>query len=124
MILALDGAGGAERFASYEQWEAARSAGTGPPPPAEARGAATSRERSRPPVQAKRLGYLDQREWDGMEQAILAAEAVVAEAQRAVEDPAVASDAMALQARYAALDAAHAEVARLYARWAEAKLVP
>jgi len=50
----------------------------------------------------------------------------VAEGQRAVEDPAVASDATALQARYAALDAAHAEVARLYARWAEleAKLGP
>ena len=37
----------------------------------------------------------------------------------AAEDPAIASDPAALQERYAALDAARAEVDRLYARWAE-----
>jgi len=33
--------------------------------------------------------------------------------------PTITTDAAALQARHAALDAARAEVARLYARWAE-----
>jgi ATP-binding cassette subfamily F protein uup len=37
----------------------------------------------------------------------------------AVDDPAVASDPGALQARVAALETAQAEVDRLYARWAE-----
>ena len=68
---------------------------------------------------AKRLGYLEQREWDGMERAILDAETAVEACQRAAEDPGVASDPAALQARYAALEAARAEVDGLYARWAE-----
>jgi ATP-binding cassette subfamily F protein uup len=54
-----------------------------------------------------------------MEAAILDAESAVAECQRSVEDPAIASDPTALQQRYAALEAAQAEVGRLYTRWAE-----
>ena len=54
-----------------------------------------------------------------MEQAILDAEAAREACQRQAEDPAIASDPAALQQRYAALEAARAEVDRLYARWAE-----
>jgi ATP-binding cassette subfamily F protein uup len=54
-----------------------------------------------------------------MEQAILDAEARAERSERAVQDPAVASDATALQQRYAELESARAEVDRLYARWAE-----
>jgi ATP-binding cassette subfamily F protein uup len=39
--------------------------------------------------------------------------------RRAAEDPAIASDASALEARYSALEAARTAVDRLYARWAE-----
>jgi len=39
--------------------------------------------------------------------------------QRAVEDPAIASDPTALQERFTALEAARTDVDRLYARWAE-----
>jgi ABC transport system ATP-binding/permease protein len=112
MILALDGEGGAQTYADYAQWEVARaqralapSAVADPPP----------RERPR----TKRLGYLEQREWEGMERAILDAETAVVACRRAAEDPGIASDPAALQARYAALEAARAEVARLYDRWAE-----
>src|SRR5262249_50000969 len=114
VIIALDGQGGAETFADYAQWETAARAGRAPAPRAPGTpGPARGRPRSR------RLGYLEQREWDGMEQAILDAEAVVEECRRASEDPSIASDPGALQARYAALDAARALVDRLYARWAE-----
>ena len=113
VILALDGRGGATTFADYAQWEAARSAAAELPRKAAER--APQRERAR----SKRLGYLEQREWDGMEQAIVAAEQAMHASQRAVEDPAIASDPAALQERYAALEAARAEVDRLYARWAE-----
>jgi ATP-binding cassette subfamily F protein uup len=54
-----------------------------------------------------------------MEQAILEAEEVVGARRREAEDPAIASDAGALQQRHAALETAQAEVERLYARWAE-----
>jgi ATP-binding cassette subfamily F protein uup len=54
-----------------------------------------------------------------MEDAILEAEGTVERCRLAAEDPDIASDPAALQERYAALDAARAEVDRLYARWAE-----
>jgi len=113
MILALDGLGGAETYADYVQWEASRGARATSP-----RGAGDApapRERPR----AKRLGYLEQREWEGMERAILDAESTADACYQAAEDPGIAADPAALQARYAALEAARAEVARLYARWAE-----
>src|SRR5881397_3498204 len=75
-ILALAGLGGATTFADYSQWEAAR-ASTAPTPRKTAE-KPPERERTRP----KRLGYLEQREWDGMEQAILDAEGVVEARQR------------------------------------------
>jgi len=113
MILALDGEGGTATFADYAQWEAVQSAAE--PAPRQATERASARERPRP----KRLGYREQREWDGMERAILAAERAVEARQREVDDPAIASDPTALQTRYAALGAAQADVNRLYARWAE-----
>jgi ATP-binding cassette subfamily F protein uup len=54
-----------------------------------------------------------------MERAILDAETALETCQRAAEDPGIASDPAALQARYAALQAARSLVDRLYARWAE-----
>jgi ATP-binding cassette subfamily F protein uup len=112
-VLALDGEGGAEAFADYEQWEAARaSRSTAPRATADAPAA---RERQR----TKRLGYLEQREWEGMERAIVDAETTAEECRRAAEDPAIASDPVELGKRYAALETARAEVTRLYDRWAE-----
>ena len=116
VILALDGEGGAETFADYAQWEATRAA-RAPAPRETSPPALAAPARARP--RTKRLGYLDQREWDGMERAILDAENAVEACRRAAEDPGIASDPAALQTRYAALQAARALVDRLYARWAE-----
>jgi ATP-binding cassette subfamily F protein uup len=111
-VLALDGRGGADYFADYSQALDAQKVKLAPAPPPTA-------NRQPPTAKPKRLGYLEQRELDGMEAAILAAEEKLAAAQRAAEDPAVASDANALQQRYTELSAAQADVDRLYARWAE-----
>ena len=113
LILALDGEGGTAVFADYPQWEAARLAAARLPK--KVAQPAPARARTRPP----RLGYREQREWEGMEQAILEAEHAVEACRREAEDPSIASDSAALQARYAALQSAQAEVDRLYARWAE-----
>ncbi|HUP62537.1 MAG TPA: ABC-F family ATP-binding cassette domain-containing protein [Thermoanaerobaculia bacterium] len=109
-ILALDGRGSAEYFADYAQWAASRTKPEGRAQKAEAA-----------PVRAKsrRLSYSEQRELDAMEETLLAAEERLAEAKTRADDPAIATDAAALQERYAALAAAQAEVDRLYARWAE-----
>ena len=135
-IVALDGRGGVETFADYAQWEAARASAfrtpelptamtltttpltTTPLTLPSPRGGEGGRRRGEGKGK-KRLGYLEQREWEAMEDAILGAEAAVERCRLAAEDPAIASDPAALQERYAALDAARAEVDRLYARWAE-----
>jgi ATP-binding cassette subfamily F protein uup len=64
-----------------------------------------------------KLSYKDQRELDGMEAAIEAAEAHKATLEAALADPAVFSDAPRLQSLTAELEAATAAVDRLYARW-------
>ena len=113
-IVALDGRGGAETFADYAQWELARSRTT-PALSPEGRGGKSASPRTR----SKRLGYLEQRELDAMQAAIVEAETAREMCRRAAEDPGIASDPAGLQARYAALEDARAEVDRLYARWAE-----
>ncbi|MGH7962285.1 MAG: ABC-F family ATP-binding cassette domain-containing protein [Candidatus Binatia bacterium] len=113
VILALDGSGRSVFFADYAQWEAARKSlvpesrfNTPKPPP-------------RDPPRAPRFSFREKQEWEQMEQKILEAEEVLAACQRTVDDPAVASDPVALPKRYAALEAARAAVDTLYARWAE-----
>ena len=113
-ILALDGKGGAERFADYGQWEADREK----PRPSKKDTVRTAHPGA-PPAKGKKLSYMEQREWDGMEQIVLVAEARLEQARLRSEDASIASDAAALQLRIAELHAAQREADRLYARWAE-----
>jgi ATP-binding cassette subfamily F protein uup len=117
VILALDGRGGAARFADYPQWEAqARTAASSTKDPVRP-------ESVKPPkatkASPKKLSYLEQREWDAIEERVLAAEALLKDAEARAEDPSIASDAAALQLRHAELGNAKQEVDRLYLRWAE-----
>jgi ABC transport system ATP-binding/permease protein len=118
MMLALDGAGNAEWFADFAQWEAAQERGSiGAQAPVPAR--ASHNNGPKPKQARKGLSHSEQKEWDKIEGLIVKAEAAVAACQAATEDPAVMSDAAALQARYTALAAAQTEVERLYTRWTE-----
>ena len=122
-ILALDGQGGARHFADTAQWEEHRkeleAAAARPAPSKPAKSEPAAAANVAPKTGPKRLGYLEQREWDQMEEKILDAEDALARCQEAVDDPAVATDPEALQERLAALNSAQVEVERLYARWAE-----
>ena len=117
-VVALDGRGGAQHYASYDQWEANRQ------PRVPSRQVSTKKVTSRAsPPEAKRpggrrLSYLEQREWDGLEAAVLDAEARMAAARRRAEDPSIGTDAGTLQKRLSELADVQAEVDRLYARWA------
>ncbi len=115
LVLALDGRGGAQYYADYAQWEERRAEAQAPPKPA------TPKSTPPPPKEEKpkRLSYKDKMEWEQIEGKILEAEDALAAAQRAVEDPAVATNSAQLQARCEALEKARQEVERLYARWAE-----
>ena len=120
MLLALDGMGHAEWFADYAQWEAAQERNTlDDRPRGEPRTGAGSRTDSPSAPKKKGLTYREQREWEQMEHKILQAEDAVAACQAAMHDPAVVSDAAALQRRCEALDDAHAQVEQLYARWTQ-----
>jgi ATP-binding cassette subfamily F protein uup len=114
-VLALDGNGGAMPYADYRQWEAARNERVAPavakPRPARAPTATALGE--------KRLTWKEQREWDGMESAILAAEETLERCTAAAHDPAIASRADELATRCRELQEAHDAVDLLYARWAE-----
>lgn len=71
------------------------------------------------PTQRKKLSYKDQREYDGIEAAIAAAEAVASKADEHMNDPSLQSNHVAFRKACDASAAAHTEVARLYARWEE-----
>jgi ATP-binding cassette subfamily F protein uup len=115
-VLGLDGQGGAQVFADYWQWEQARqSAAEEPraarkPAPAQAAGSTPAK---------KKLSYLEAREWEGMEAAILEAEQELDAIRAEMQSPEVVSDGPRLQSCYARMQAAETRVESLYARWAE-----
>ncbi|WP_243438933.1 ABC-F family ATP-binding cassette domain-containing protein [Fundidesulfovibrio soli] len=115
-LLGLDGRGGAVPLADLEQWERVREEAER----AETPGQAPAQAKARPAKQpAKKLTYKEQKEFDGMEQAIAQAEEALAAREAELADPAVAHDPTELQLRMARQEEARAEVDRLYARWAE-----
>jgi ATP-binding cassette subfamily F protein uup len=123
-VLALDGAGHATPYADYAQWEAdrrRREAAAAPTAAGSVVASSPSAAAAGPLARSvrRRLTYHEQREWDAMESRIVAAEEALAACQQAVADPAVATDPDALAERWQGLEAARAEVERLYARWAE-----
>jgi ATP-binding cassette subfamily F protein uup len=118
-LLALDGQGGATFYADYAQWEqgqrAAAEKATLESGSARPKASATRAAAEKP----KKLGYLEQREWNQMEALIMKAEQRLESSQQAAADPGVVSDPKALRQRLAAMAEAQADVDRLYARWAE-----
>jgi ATP-binding cassette subfamily F protein uup len=117
-VVALDGRGGAHHFSDYDQWEANRPAQPTPGRKTALSPVGKTPAATKTPPGIRRLTYLEQREWAGMEAAVHDAETRLAAARRRAEDPAIATDAGMLQKRHAEAEAIQAEVDRLYARWA------
>jgi ATP-binding cassette subfamily F protein uup len=112
VVLALDESGEAGVFADYSQWEAARGG-----PPVEKAAVKEPAVPASAEGPKKKLSYIDQREWDSMEEKILEAERELAAWQHEVQE--TASDAKRLPEAYANLQHAQGRVEELYARWAE-----
>jgi ATP-binding cassette subfamily F protein uup len=112
-VLGLDGRGDAERFADYSQWDAWQQEERGQvvtaPGPQEKRSSAAK----------KKLSYLEAREFAGIEDRVTTAEERLTRERELVEDPAVATDAVRLQAALHAMEQAQGALDELYARWAE-----
>ncbi|MDA0205863.1 MAG: ABC-F family ATP-binding cassette domain-containing protein [Acidobacteria bacterium] len=98
-------------FADYSQWETARRELPADKPP--------EKEKVQKASEAakKKLSYLEQREFDGLEREILKSEEALEAFKREVES--AASDAERLPDAYAKQQAAQQKVDGLYARWAE-----
>jgi ATP-binding cassette subfamily F protein uup len=127
-VLGLDGQGHIGQFADFAQWETwveeqsaeSRDQRSGvrvqsPEPVATRSGG----EPGGGPAPKKKLSYLEAREFAAIEQRVEESDARLAAARRRVEDPAIASDAAALQEALAELERAQQENDALYARWAE-----
>ena len=118
-VIGLDGRGRAALFADYRQYEvwreqedeSLRSPVRQEPAPERASTTGSS--------QKKKLSYLEQREYDGIEARIEAADARLLAAKARIEDPAVVTNAAALTEALAELEEARAEHDAVYERWAE-----
>jgi len=107
--------------------KAGAGAGAGTVPRASAAGAADAREGAAPsrPAGPRKLSFREARELEGIEDAISTAEARIRELEVLLSDPAVFKERGAeVQGLIAALDAARAEVERLFARWQELDALP
>ncbi len=123
IVLGLDGLGNVERFADYGQWEEWQAGqlrqGIGLSVTTPAAGSSSATNGAASSSSKKKLSYLEAREFSTIEEKVESAEEVLQTRREALEDPAVATDAVRLQASLVALDEAQATVDRLYARWAE-----
>lgn len=114
-VVALEGDGRWGLFAEYSQWEEERAARRSPAPPKKE----AAEPIPPPPAPKKKLSYMEQREWDTMEQQIMDAEEELANAKSALDDPAVFSDHTKVQGATIRMETAQHRVEALYARWAE-----
>jgi ATP-binding cassette subfamily F protein uup len=115
VVLGLDGQGGAERFADYSQWDLWQRERKAIKQKAPSLSAAES---ASAPVK-KKLSYLDDREYQSIEQRIADAEKVLQEKRKVLDDSAVSRDGRLLRDAYLEIEEAQKTVDRLYARWAE-----
>ncbi|MFZ5798954.1 MAG: ABC-F family ATP-binding cassette domain-containing protein [Desulfobulbaceae bacterium] len=113
-VLGFVGEGRASFFAGFDQWRAALQ----PQQPRIEKIAVqeTVREKKK---SSGRLSYLDQREYDGMEEAISRAEEEERRLHEAMNQPDIAADPLQAQECWQGLEAVRQEIDRLYRRWEE-----
>jgi ABC transport system ATP-binding/permease protein len=118
IVLGLDGRGGAESFADYQQWEVWQ---------AETKQSAKTTARSTPRAASSaemlpaknKLAYLEAREYATIEQRVAEAEQVLQAKREQLEDPGIASDGPRLLTAHAEMEEAQNAVDELYGRWSE-----
>jgi ABC transport system ATP-binding/permease protein len=116
IVLGLDGQGVAEAFADYSQWDAWQAERKAD---ARKKNSPVSIGESRSTSAKRKLSYLEQREYQTIEQRITDADAALETKRRASEDPAVLSDGRRLEQLYREIEEAQQELDELYSRWAE-----
>ncbi len=117
--MALDDQGNAKCFASIEQWNSANRKAK--PSASEKTKPSTSTQNQKKRTQPKpgKLTYKLQLEYEGIEEAILDAEAQVERLEAEAAAPELATDHERAATAYSKLSEGHTRVTELYARWAE-----
>jgi ATP-binding cassette subfamily F protein uup len=123
VVLGLDGLGGAERFADYQQWEIWQKSRKATEKTEAA--AVSARVLSgasgvvRATLTKKKLSYQEAKELETIEERIADAEKTLQEKHDALLDPSIMSDGTRLHALSTELEVAQHVIDELYARWAE-----
>jgi ABC transport system ATP-binding/permease protein len=112
VVLGLDGNGKAGRFADYSQWAADQTALR----PSKTKAAAP--RASSASAAKKKLSYLENREYESIEQRISEMEEVIHSKRAALQEAALKEPHL-LEQMYHEIEAAQQEIDSLYARWAE-----
>jgi ATP-binding cassette subfamily F protein uup len=112
-VLGFVGNGRLAYFASFDQWRAALQ------PPAKSEKPAAPPAAREKKKSSGRLSYLDQREYDGMEEAISGAEAEEQALQEAMARPEVVADPVKLHDYWQRHEDVRRTIDRLYRRWEE-----
>jgi len=116
-VLGFDGQGGIGYFADYEQWLASmQERGQGNETPAVVAAAATSPDKKK---KLAKLSYLDQREYDQIEERIVEVEDEQGRLQALMDAPETVSDPERLHECWVALADVEVRVTQLYDRWHE-----
>jgi ATP-binding cassette subfamily F protein uup len=125
-VLGFDGQGNASLFADYGQWLAALNTGSNTGGKAggkveeekkQRRKKASAKAAAQKTV--KKLSYMDQREYDQMEEKILEAESRQEELETEIQTPETAADPARLAECCEELEIVQQEIADLYSRWDE-----
>lgn len=115
-VLGFDGGGQVSFYADYEQWLAdLKGAKKSAAPAQSVKGMAGSKKTS--PNKAGKLSYMDQREYEQIEEKITEGEEAQERLQALMDSPETAADPQQLESVWADLEQAKEEVEALYERW-------
>ena len=115
-LLGFDGKGTVAYFADCDQWLTSLDESS-PKSEKEKKLAASAKTEQK--AKAGKLSYLEQREYDQMEERILAAEAELEEVKTTMTEPKVMSNAALLEKNWQRQEELSAQVEELYLRWHE-----
>lgn len=117
-VVGLDGQGNAGLFADYLQWESWRIESRTSAAEEQNRSVKPAQQTTPPAASKKKLSYMEQREYDGLEARIEAADARLRDAHERMNDPSVATNAQALTEALTELESAQHSHDAIYERWA------
>ena len=115
-VLGFDGKGNVSFFADYEQWLSSITENKQEKEQKNKTDSGTKEEKKK---KKAKLSYMDQREYDQMEEKILTAEQRQEELETEMKDPATSGDPEKLQACWQELETVQQEISHLYSRWEE-----